>query len=91
MDKIWLQSYPPGVPAEIDPGQLRSLRELVEKTCAEHAERVAYVQMGTEITYGQVDELSRAFALDGLLSFSPVPARPGRSRLSWRPPSGAGC
>jgi long-chain acyl-CoA synthetase len=62
MDKIWLKSYPPGVPAEVDPSQLRSLKELVEKTCAEHADRVAYVQMDAALTYRQVDELSRAFA-----------------------------
>src|SRR6201988_2418561 len=62
MDKIWLKSYPPGVPAEIDASQLHSLKELVEKTCAQHANRVAYVQMDAELTYRQVDELSRAFA-----------------------------
>jgi long-chain acyl-CoA synthetase len=62
MDRIWLKSYPPGVPAEIDPSQLRSVKELVEKACAEHAERVAYVQMDAVLTYRQVDELSRAFA-----------------------------
>jgi long-chain acyl-CoA synthetase len=62
MDRIWLKSYPPGVPAEIDPSQLRSLKELLEKSCAEYAERVAYVQMDTALTYRQVDELSRAFA-----------------------------
>jgi len=62
MDRIWLKSYPPGVPAEIDPTQLRSLKELIEKTCAEHADRVAYVQMDAGLTYRQVDELSRAFA-----------------------------
>jgi long-chain acyl-CoA synthetase len=62
MDRIWLKSYPPGVPAEIDPSQLRSLKELVEKTCTEHADRVGYVQMDAQLTFRQVDELSRAFA-----------------------------
>jgi long-chain acyl-CoA synthetase len=62
MDRIWLKSYPAGVPADVDPSQLRSLKELVEKTCAEHADRVAYVQMDAELTYRQVDKLSRAFA-----------------------------
>jgi long-chain acyl-CoA synthetase len=62
MDKIWLKSYPPHVPAEIDPTRLRSLKELLEKACATHAERVAYVQMGAQITYRQLDALSRAFA-----------------------------
>jgi long-chain acyl-CoA synthetase len=62
MDRIWLKSYPPGVPAEIDPSQLPSLKELLEKTYAEHADRIAYVQMDAALTYRQVDELSRAFA-----------------------------
>ena len=29
MDKIWLKSYPPGVPTEVDSSQLRSLKELL--------------------------------------------------------------
>jgi long-chain acyl-CoA synthetase len=62
MDRIWLKSYPPGVPADIDPGRLRTLKELVEKTCSEHADNIAFVQMDTALTYRQVDELSRAFA-----------------------------
>jgi long-chain acyl-CoA synthetase len=62
MDKIWLKSYPAGVPAEVDPSQLRSLKELVEKTCVEHADRVAYIQMGAQLTYRRLDELSKAFA-----------------------------
>jgi long-chain acyl-CoA synthetase len=62
MDKIWLKSYPPGVPPEVDPAQLRSLKEMLEKSCAAHADRIAYVQMGTEISYRELDELTRAFA-----------------------------
>src|SRR5262249_21708521 len=61
MEKVWLKSYPEGVPAEIDAGQLRSLKELVEVTCAEHADSVAYVQMGKSITYRELDQLSRDF------------------------------
>jgi long-chain acyl-CoA synthetase len=62
MDRIWLKSYPPHVPAEVDPTRLRSLKELLEKACAAYADRVAYVQMGDEITYRRLDELTRAFA-----------------------------
>jgi len=62
MDRIWLKSYPAHVPAEIDPTELRSLKALLEQTCAAHGARVAYVQMGTELTYRRLDELSRAFA-----------------------------
>jgi len=62
MDRIWLKSYPPHVPAEVDPTQLRSLKQLLEETCSEHGERVAFIQMGTQLTYRQLDELTRAFA-----------------------------
>lgn len=61
MNKFWLKSYVPGTPAEVDPAQLRSLKQLLEETCARHADRVAYVFMGAQITYAQLDSLSRAF------------------------------
>lgn len=61
MERIWLRSYPPGVPAEIDPNQLRTLNDLLEQTCARNAARTAFIQMGTALTYRQLDELSRAF------------------------------
>jgi long-chain acyl-CoA synthetase len=62
MERIWLKSYPPGVPADVDPSELGSLKELVEKTCAAHADRVAFIQMDAQLTYRQLDELSKAFA-----------------------------
>ncbi len=62
MDRIWLKSYPPGVPEEIDPSRLRSIKELWESTCAANADRVAYVQMGKTMTYRELDRLSRAFS-----------------------------
>jgi long-chain acyl-CoA synthetase len=61
MDKIWLKSYPPYVPAEVDPSKLRSLKQLLEETCAQHADRVAYIYMGATVTYRELDTLSRAF------------------------------
>jgi long-chain acyl-CoA synthetase len=62
MDRIWLKSYPPGVPAEVDTSQLRSVKELLERTCSEHADLVAFVQMGATMTYRELDQQSRAFA-----------------------------
>ena len=62
MDRIWLKSYPPDVPAEIDLSTLPSLRELQERSYAAYADAVAYVQMGRSITYRELDQLSRAFA-----------------------------
>jgi len=61
VQKIWLSSYPPGMPAEIDPRAVRSLQELCEQSFARFADRPAFTQMGRSITYRELDELSAAF------------------------------
>jgi long-chain acyl-CoA synthetase len=61
VERIWLKSYPPGVPAEIDPGEYRSLVELFEKGIREFAERPAFSNMGKTLTYAELDVQSRAF------------------------------
>ena len=62
MEKIWLKSYPQGVPAEISIDHVPSLVALVEQACATYADKVAYISMGKEMTYGELDEQTRAFA-----------------------------
>jgi long-chain acyl-CoA synthetase len=59
MDKLWLKSYPKGVPAEIDYTQYRSLVHLLEEAFQKYASRNAYVCMGKFMTYNEVDVLSR--------------------------------
>ncbi len=61
MDKLWLKSYPPGVPAEINPEQYRSLAQLFDESCAKYADRPAYSNLGRTITFGQLNAMSRAF------------------------------
>ena len=62
MEKIWLQSYPAGVPAEIDIEHIPSLVALFEQACSTYADKVAYISMGKEMTYRQLNEDSMAFA-----------------------------
>ncbi|MBC8726580.1 long-chain fatty acid--CoA ligase [Paraburkholderia sp. 31.1] len=62
MEKIWLKSYPPGVPAEIDPTRYSSVAELLEEAFREHRAKPAFVCMGKQISYGELDELSRNLA-----------------------------
>jgi long-chain acyl-CoA synthetase len=62
MEKIWLKSYPPGVAAEIDPGAFHSLNDMVEQSLAQFAGSTAFVQMGKELTYRELDRLTRDFA-----------------------------
>jgi len=61
MEPIWLKSYPPGVPAEIDMTQFRSLADVFEQSAAKYSGRVAYINMGKSITYAELDRQSRNF------------------------------
>ncbi|MFC5300523.1 long-chain-fatty-acid--CoA ligase FadD [Azospira restricta] len=62
MEKIWLKSYPDGIPAEIDINTYKSVADLFEQGVAKYRDKVAYISMGVELTYGDVDRLSRDFA-----------------------------
>jgi len=59
MEKIWLKSYPEGVPAEIDATQYRSVTHLLEEAFRKYADRNAYVCMDKFMTYGELDQLSQ--------------------------------
>ena len=62
MEKIWIKTYPPGVPAEISIDHVASLVTLFEDACKKYADQVAYISMDREMTYGELDRLSRDFA-----------------------------
>ena len=62
MAKPWLKSYPPGIPAEIPAPEFRSLREMMEFAFDEYADRPAYTNMGTSVSYRDLDRLSMQFA-----------------------------
>jgi long-chain acyl-CoA synthetase len=64
----WLKAYPQGVPADIDPSQYGSLVQLMEESFQKFAARTAYSFMGKDLSFGETDSLSRAFAayLQGL-------------------------
>ncbi len=61
MDKLWLEHYPPGTPAKVDPDQYSSLKELVERSLREHAGRPAFTNQGRTLTYADIDRLSAQF------------------------------
>ena len=61
MERIWLKSYPRGVPADIDPNQYRSLVELFDTSIRQFADRPAYHSMGKHISFGELEKLSRDF------------------------------
>ncbi|SFM32442.1 long-chain-fatty-acid--CoA ligase [Rugamonas rubra] len=59
MDKIWLKSYPEGVPAEIDSTQYRSVTHMMEESFRKYADRNAYVCMDKFLTFGELDRMSQ--------------------------------
>ncbi|MGO4470167.1 AMP-binding protein, partial [Pseudoduganella sp. RAF53_2] len=61
-DKIWLASYPEGIPATIDPERYRSLVHLLEESFTRFASRKAYVCMDSVMTYREWEQYSRQIA-----------------------------
>jgi long-chain acyl-CoA synthetase len=62
MDKIWLKSYPAGVPAEIDLHEYASLNDVLAQSCRKFKDRPAFRNLGSTITYAELDRQSRHFA-----------------------------
>jgi len=62
MDRFWLENYPPGVPADIDPSVYPSVVSLLEESFVRYRDAKAYVCMGTALAFGEVDLLSMALA-----------------------------
>jgi long-chain acyl-CoA synthetase len=60
--KTWVAAYSPGVPAEIDPDRYGSLVALLEASFARFGSQPAFTNLGTTISYREVERLSRAFA-----------------------------
>jgi len=60
--KVWLQSYPRGVPAEINPNEYRSLQQLLGEAIAQHRDRPAYTCMDRTIGFAELDALSEHLA-----------------------------
>lgn len=58
-DKIWVQSYPAAVPAEIAPHAHQSLGALFEASCAKFADRLAFSSMGRSMTFRELEQQSR--------------------------------
>jgi long-chain acyl-CoA synthetase len=62
MEKVWLKSYPDGVPAEIDPQAFPSINAIFDDSALHFAERPAFENFGKSISYAELDELCRNFA-----------------------------
>jgi long-chain acyl-CoA synthetase len=61
-EKPWLNSYPNGVPHQIDGAQFESLNDLFAQSLDQYSSKLAFDCMGKKITYKELDELSWQFA-----------------------------
>jgi len=62
MTKPWFTNYPENVPHEVDVNRCTSLLDLFKQTQNKYKEQTAYSNFGAELSFEQVDELSRNFA-----------------------------
>jgi long-chain acyl-CoA synthetase len=61
MERIWLKSYPAGVPSDIDPGEYGSLVSMFDQSVRKYADRPAYHNLGKTLRFSEVESLSRNF------------------------------
>jgi len=62
LERPWLQSYPNGVPAEIDVNEFHSVSAVFDTSVAKFRDRPAYSSFGKLLTYGETDALVEQFA-----------------------------
>ncbi len=61
-ERPWLDSYPPGMPAQIDLNEFSSIVQVLETACDRFRHRPAFANMGKTLRYGDIDRLSLQFA-----------------------------
>ena len=62
MEKIWLKSYPPGMPETIDVDAYRSVSEVFEQAAKKYSDSPAFTNLGTTLSYADMDRLTSQMA-----------------------------
>ncbi len=62
MEKVWLKSYPEGIPAEIDEDAYTSVTEVFEQSVKKFRDKPAFTNFGTVISYAELDKATRDLA-----------------------------
>ncbi|MFZ4624436.1 MAG: AMP-binding protein [Rhodoferax sp.] len=61
-NKLWLNNYPAGMPADIDPDVFTSIPDLLASLATKYADKPAYHNLGRTLSYADLARLSRDFA-----------------------------
>ena len=62
MEPVWLKAYPPQIPHTIDPDKFVSLVDMLEHSCQRFANSPAFTNLGSQLTYRDLDKQSAKFA-----------------------------
>ncbi len=62
MSRVWLDSYPEGIPHEIDPDAFPSIPAMVDDAIDRYRDRPAFTNMGASLSFGDLDVMSGRFA-----------------------------
>jgi long-chain acyl-CoA synthetase len=62
VERVWLKSYSPGIPADIDVSQYDSVLDLFDETIKKFADKPAFCNFGRKLSFTHLDELSGRFA-----------------------------
>ena len=62
MEKLWLKNYPSAVSPEVNTSQYQSIGEMFHETCRKYGPRLAFENMGSNLTFEELDEMSADFA-----------------------------
>ncbi|MGK9064717.1 long-chain-fatty-acid--CoA ligase FadD1 [Stutzerimonas chloritidismutans] len=61
-DNFWKDKYPVGVSSEINPDEYQNIQAVLKQSCERFADKPAFSNLGKTLTYGELYELSGAFA-----------------------------
>ncbi len=59
---FWKDKYPAGIAADINPDEYQNIQAVLKQSCQRFADKPAFSNLGKTITYGELYELSGAFA-----------------------------
>ncbi|MBX8559962.1 long-chain-fatty-acid--CoA ligase FadD1 [Pseudomonas cichorii] len=62
IENFWKDKYPSGIATDIDPDEYPNIQAVLKQSCERFANKPAFSNLGKTITYGELYELSGAFA-----------------------------
>ena len=62
IENFWKDKYPSGISPDIDPDEYPNVQAVLKQSCQRFADKPAFSNLGKTITYGELYELSGAFA-----------------------------